>query len=123
MQSDWALVIEAKIDAWESDDQLALYDEWLAENTPGAEVLRVLLTPDARAAQTALDEWEPLSYLDLVRLFRAALPDLTSKPGYHFLRLYLAGVLRDICRWPIPMNREAVSLYQLLDYLKAGGNR
>lgn len=114
----WTLVIEAKIDAWEGVDQLARYDAWLKVHAADRDCLRILLTPDARNAASATEDWRCLSYLELVLSFRSVFEQLQEAPGYHFLRYYLAGVLRDVCRWPLPITADTDDLYGLLDYLK-----
>jgi PD-(D/E)XK nuclease superfamily protein len=99
----WILVIEAKIEAWEGAEQLSRYEEWLRGDDSGEnrEVFRVFLTPDARQAATARQDWTLLRFQELVEAFRDVLDQLRDKPGYHYLRFYIAGVLRDVCRWHI----------------------
>ena len=69
----WRLVIEAKIDAEEGEEQLSRYDKCLVEfdRRPATEVLRVFLTPDGREPSSA--EWKALSFLDLASVFAALL--------------------------------------------------
>ena len=117
-QVRWILVIEAKVYAWEGDSQLAKYDEWLNLECKGYRVLRVFLTPDGRAATGGDDEWEALSYLNLVRTFRPTYTALRGAPGFHFLQLYLAGVLQDICGWPSKVTADTRDPYSVLDYLR-----
>src|SRR3972149_3647246 len=90
---DWLLVIEAKIDAEEGEEQLSQYDDWLEPCPQSTEVIRVFLTPDGRAPRTNRAEWKwkVLSFVDLASVFRRVLPDLQDTPGYHFLRYYLTG--------------------------------
>ncbi len=118
----WVLVIEAKIDAKEDKSQLSRYDKWLNENYPSktTKVLRVLLTPHDKRCKSSSHEWKSLSFLDLVGIFRGV-SDLQDKPGYHFLRYYLAGVLRDICGFPVPIPEKSESCknpYELNYYLR-----
>jgi PD-(D/E)XK nuclease superfamily protein len=116
----WLLVIEAKIDAWEGERQLARYDEWIEAHAGNRRALRVFLTPDARASATACEEWTALSFLRLACILRGAFKDLQDKPGYHFLRFYLTGVLKDICRWSIPVGDpdHCADPYGVVEYLK-----
>lgn len=113
----WLLVIEAKIDAEEGDEQLAQYDKWIAKNAHSTNVLRVFLTPDGRKNQTGSEMWQELSFADLTRVFRLA-SGLHDKPGYHFLRYYLTGVLRDICKLSIPVGAHCEDPYTIADYLQ-----
>jgi hypothetical protein len=115
----WILVIEAKIGADEGEGQLEKYENWLPPEAGNRKVLRVLLTPDARNAVSGKKDWKRLSYLDLVRVFRGVYGQLSHAPGYHFLRYYLAGVLRDVCGWPLPVADHPRNPYALVAYLKA----
>jgi hypothetical protein len=114
----WTLVIEAKVDALEGKKQLALYDKWLSSHAAGREIFRVFLTPEGRAPTTGTKRWESLSFLELVRTFRGVYGGLRPAPGFHFLRLYLAGVLQDICGWPRDITGEAADPYAVASYLK-----
>jgi hypothetical protein len=115
----WVLALEAKIDAGEQDGQLAIYDQWLNSQYPNDTKLRVFLTSDGRAAETSANDWAPLSFLKLVCLFRRAVGGLKEKPGYHFVRFYLSGVLQDICGWSIPIRKDQGDPYAVADYLAA----
>jgi hypothetical protein len=114
----WLLVIEAKVDAWEGEGQLAKYEHWLRKEANGRRVLRVFLTPGARPAESGFEEWQPLSYLDLVRIFRKPYGQLSEAPGFHFLRFYLAGVLQDICHFRRDVNASVADPYTVVSYLK-----
>jgi PD-(D/E)XK nuclease superfamily len=114
----WTLVIEAKVDAWEGGGQLDKYDDWLHSHCAGRRVFRVFLTPDGRAPETGAEEWEPLSFLELVRILRGVYAALRHAPGFHFLRFYLAGVLQDVCRLPRIVGEDAADPYAVASYLK-----
>ncbi|HYV40082.1 MAG TPA: PD-(D/E)XK nuclease family protein [Gemmataceae bacterium] len=118
----WLLAIEAKVDAWESETQLAKYEKWLnlrASEQNVLNVFRVFLTPNGRAAQGGNEDWSALSFLDLVRTFHSTFARLRDAPGFHFLRFYLAGVLQDICGWPRTAIGVSTNPYLVLDYLKS----
>lgn len=117
----WLLMIEAKIDANEGVQQLKRYDKWAQKYSHGRDILRLFLTPDGRPAETADDDWTPISFLDLACLFRKHCPDLGHKPGYHFLRYYIAGVLKDIYHWNLPIGDPEFldDPYNFLEYLEA----
>jgi hypothetical protein len=114
----WLLAIEAKIDAAEGDQQLEKYDEWIDAHRGDRAAYRVFLTPEGRRPEAA--DWIPMSFLDLVRVFRKPYLQLRERPGFHFLRFYLTSVLKDICRWKIPLgDTEACEdPYGVVDYLK-----
>jgi hypothetical protein len=113
----WILVIEAKIDAEEGEEQLSQYDDWLERYSDSREVLRVFLTPNDRAPKTNSARWRTLSFVDLASIFRRT-AGLQDRPGYHFLRYYLTGVLRDICGLPVPITADCPNPYMAVDYLK-----
>jgi len=113
----WVLVIEAKIDAGEGEDQLQKYETWLRSKAVGRKIIRIFLTADRRPPETGAVEWEVLSFLDLVRIFRAAYGTLLHAPGFHFLRFYLAGILHDVCHFPRNIEKETADPYALASYL------
>ena len=123
----WVLVIEAKVDASEGNGQLDKYDEWLTRQRVGYRPYRVFLTPDGRSPETDDDKapnardnkWEPMSYLELVRIFRPVYDKLRDMPGFHFLRFYLAGVLQDVCGLPRHVSPDAPDPYAIAAYLKS----
>ncbi len=117
-ENSWLLVIEAKIDAEEGEEQLSQYDDWLERCPQPTEVFRVFLTPDGRAPRTNSAKWQILKFVDLASVFRRV-SGLQDRPGYHFLRYYLTGVLRDICRLPVLISSDSKNPYTAVDYLKS----
>jgi hypothetical protein len=75
---DWLLAIEAKIDAREGENQLERYDEWIDAHSGNRSIFRVFLTPDRRQGEAT--SWTPMSFLDLVRVFREPYLQLRGKP-------------------------------------------
>lgn len=116
----WVLAIEAKIDANKSDDQLSRYDEWLNSHHSDTELLRVFLTQDARASKTHTNNWQPLSFSKMAGIFWHV-SGLQDCQGYHFLRYYLTGVLREICDTQNPMESIDTDPYTAINYLRAQG--
>jgi hypothetical protein len=116
----WLLAIEAKIDASEGERQLDRYDRWIDAHRGNRAIFRVYLTPEGRRAESEGTDWTPLSFLDLVRVFRGPYIRLRQKPGFHFLRYYLTGILMDICRWELPVGapESCEDPYGFVDYLK-----
>jgi hypothetical protein len=116
-QIPWLMIIECKIDNNESDGQLTLYElyanEWLSRNENG-NILFIFITPDRNEGKTSQQRWETLSYEDLVVLFWSRAKFLKNCAGYHFLRLYLAGLLKDVQGWPIPLTETTDSPYKAL---------
>jgi hypothetical protein len=117
-RAGWVLAIEAKVDTWEGEDQLLKYEAWLRSRAAGRELFLVFLTPDGREPETGAEEWESLSFLELVRIFRTFYSGLRDAPGFHFLRFYLAGVLQDVCGLPRNVPDGTADPYAIASYLK-----
>lgn len=90
----WSLVVEAKIDASERKNQLS---ELLA-TAPHPHRLGVFLSVDGGHGTTADHAWARLSYRTWSRHLIAAIPDLAGTRGLPFLRMYITGLLEDVCR-------------------------
>lgn len=115
----WALVVEAKIGASEGRQQLAKYDTWLKANYRGFEVIRVFLTPHRDLySETATEEWRPLSFSEFVGVLRPVYFEMRGRPGFHFLRFYLAGVLQDICGFRWQPSSGIDDPYLVVEYLR-----
>lgn len=113
----WVLVIEAKIDSSESDHQLDRYNKEIrAEREKQIDCL--FLTPDGREAESGEQKWNALSFSALARVFCEATDKLATKPGYHFLRFYLAGILKDVLGLPVGDASRDYNQYKLLRFLK-----
>lgn len=96
------VIIEAKIDADEGDDQCSRYEEYArATEHAGERLGLIFLTPNGRdptsAGKRGPSRWRSISFLQLMALFREKLDLLQHRPGFPFLRLYMAGVLRNVC--------------------------
>jgi hypothetical protein len=105
-------------EAAEGEEQLSLYDDWLEYHPQPAAALRVFLSPNGRQPKTSSAKWRVLSFLNLASIFRQA-AGLQDKPGYHFLRYYLTGVLRDVCGLPVPISSDCENPYAAVDYLQS----
>ncbi len=117
----WVMVIEAKIDAGETKNQLKYIEEFLNIKYKNAKKFRIFLSRYKANPKTAkqIKKWKKLSFEDLVMAFRPEYDNLHNKEGFDFLRLYITGVLKDICNWPIPIkkNNSLVNIYDLIEYL------
>lgn len=115
----WLIVVECKIDHHETDDQLKYYEKeitkWKKNNKNGNEYL-IFLTKDKNEAETGTNKyyWRPVSFEELFASFWKQSKYLKNRPGYQFLRLYLAGVLKDIMGWTLPLDRSTDSPYEAL---------
>jgi len=83
------------------------------------DVCRIFLTPKGREASTA-EDWKALSFSQLARALCDAANSLRNKPGYHYLRFYVAGILKDILRLAIAKSptRGDPGRYRLLGFLE-----
>jgi len=117
--SGWVLAIEAKVDAWEGEAQLDKYEAWLRRRAAGRELFLIFLTKNGRSPETGTEEWESLSFLELVRIFRAVYGELRGAPGFHFLKFYLAGVLQDVCRCPRNVADGTANPHVVASYLQS----
>jgi hypothetical protein len=121
----WVLAIEAKIDAEESEDQLHDYDQWLEETFSDHKLMRIFLTPDKRKGTTSHTDWETCSYFEIAIIFSdVAKRNSFSKKhndSYPFLRYYIAGLLKDLSGFKLPIDRkdwrEKSNFFKLHKYL------
>jgi hypothetical protein len=116
------MIIEAKIDADEGFEQCSRYEEHVSLTAESDErVSLVFLTQDGRAPSTAAKggpvKWRTLSFIRVMALFRGCLEELQDKPGIDFLRLYMAGVLKDICKIECGRPDPSANPYALSTYL------
>jgi len=98
----WVMLIEAKVGAQERRAQLSDYDaalrKHLGSRAGDVLALRVFLTEQGRDARTAReDAWTSLGFKDLARELMRSYAQLEGKAGHPLLRIYLTGVLEDIC--------------------------
>lgn len=109
------VVIEAKIDANEGEDQLSRYEKALEPFVAGGgKVFYVYLTPDGRDEHTAGRDWENLSFMRLARILTHCADRLRDCAGYPILRLFIVSLLRDVDR----IGSSALdSLYAMDEYL------
>jgi hypothetical protein len=110
------MVIEAKIGASEGEDQLSQFEDRLEEHFSSAQVTRVFLTPEGRKPVSNTAVWKVMSYSELAGVLRRV-AGIREKPGYHFLRYYLTGVLRDVCGLQVPITLDCKNPYAAVDYL------
>ena len=117
------IVIEAKVDSSEGEDQLARYNAEIdrrRKEHSSENVCRIFLTPDEGREATTGKNWKALSFCQLARALCDAADSLKNKPGYHYFRFYVAGILRDILRLPIGKSpaRGDPGGYRLLGFLE-----
>lgn len=95
--TDWQLAVEAKVGASERDSQLSDYEGWLLQQE--RQTIGVYLTPHGSNPKTGRAiKWEVLSFERLAAVLWRACRGLPDGDGKTFLRFYLTGVLRDVCK-------------------------
>jgi len=94
---EFSIVIEAKINADEGEEQLKRYEEQCSLSTK-----LVFLTPDGREPKTTKNKnrWKFISWqqiaINLLR-FMESFKDKAEKPeGFHFLKYFTAAIIREI---------------------------
>ncbi|MBI5767423.1 MAG: PD-(D/E)XK nuclease family protein [Verrucomicrobia bacterium] len=115
----WLVIIEAKIDADEGEDQCRRYEEKCRGRSADERRL-VFLTVDGRAPKSGTEElWQGMAFVELMALFRHQLQYLVGTPGFQFLRLYMTGVLKDVCGIRCGPANDSGNIYMIGDYLGA----
>lgn len=102
-QPRWLLTIEAKIDAIESEGQLAKYREHALKD--GAEWLGIYLTPGGDDPDDE-EGWKTLSFSKLAAVLAAfcVSEQANDKPGHGFLKLYISGLIKDVLGHSLPID-------------------
>lgn len=119
---DWMVIVEAKIQAVEGEDQCARYESQFRKRMAGSDrTSLVFLTPEGRKAKSSTNRgtsgWKTLSFIRLMALFRQRLPSLEGLPGVEFLRLYMTGVLEDLYDLYCGRIGECDDVYRICEYL------
>ena len=123
-QNRWAMVIEAKIDAIESLEQLGHYEEAARD---GREWIGIFLTPEGTSPHTEREaKWKVLSFRhladDMLSYYLEQVEVANEKrAGADFLRLFIAGLLRDILELPVPVSSAQNNRFEIADFLKERG--
>lgn len=123
---NWLVVIEAKVEIDESENQLADYEEEARKYVKDAgnaflEPLFVFLTKDGHEGTTsAKGKWQPLSFQHITEILWCATQNNPAAPGFHLVRYYLSGILSDIYGWPLPMNEETThGKYAAVEFIRS----
>lgn len=124
----WLIVVEAKVDALESLDQLGSYEteakKWATKSEKAGnkyiDPIFVYLTREGKAAKRGSQNWRPITFEQISGLIWNSIKDREDAPGFHLTRYYISGVLADVCEWPIPLPRSIVpshlNRYSLLSF-------
>ena len=118
----WLVLVEAKIEANESEDQCAKYENQFRRAITSADrSALVFLTHDGRqsisSSKNGPSKWCPLSFINLAGLFWQESPALLGKPGLEFLRLYVTGVLKDLYELKCGQISDQDDIYRVGDFL------
>lgn len=115
----WLVIVEAKIDAGEGEDQCARYEKQCqGEIASSDRHVFVFLTPNGVKPKTAsTGSWERFTFIRLMALFRTQLPTLNGKSGFDVLRHYMTGVLQDLYQLNCGKISERDDLFLISEYL------
>ena len=126
----WLVVVEAKVESSESDEQLAYYEkeanDWFQKNENNSlepiEPLFVFLSIHGDEGQTVGDkDWITLTFQVLSDLLWTAAKNKKDAPGINILRHYITGILTDMYGWQLPIKPEtdnSANIYSILGFLR-----
>jgi len=116
----WLVIIEAKIDADEGENQCARYEMQCRERIASSDRHKLIfLTTNGKPPKTEskASSWRRCTFIRLMALFRTQLPLLTGKPGFDVLRHYMTGVLKDLYQLNCGRISERDDLFLISEYL------
>lgn len=121
---NWIVVVEAKVEAEESLDQLVFYEKeakkWAdkvkSSQSKHCNPIYIFLTREGKLAKRYKENWLPITFEHISRIIWESIKNKAEKPGFHLARLYIAGVLSDVCDWPLPLSVEKSNKYKLLEF-------
>lgn len=116
----WLVVVEAKVDAFESLDQLGSYEreanKWATKSKKAGDKyidpIFLYLTREGKAAKRGKQNWMPITFEQLSGIIWDSIKDQEDAHGFHLARYYISGVLAEVCEWPIPLPRSIVPSHQ-----------
>lgn len=113
----WTLCVEAKIDAPESDEQLAQYESGLPMI---GDWVGIFLTTDGRQPSSATKKtWQAVGIRELAETLARYYGTVRTAPGADFLRLFIAGLFRDILHISLPLTESSSGAFQIAYLLQA----
>jgi PD-(D/E)XK nuclease superfamily protein len=113
------IAIEAKIDAPLSTDQLRRYAEVISA-TNFAKKDCLYLTGEGHTVRLPRP-WKPVSFKSLAgAIWRAGYKNKAA-PGYQFVRMFVAGILKDVLKGPLPVDSQTSRPVWLYSYLNQEG--
>lgn len=117
---DWLIVIEAKVRAPDSPQQLSTYKQeatnWVSGRSEPIAPILVFLTSEGKSAKYDSDGWIQTTYEPLVAVIWNAIKGSSDKAGFHLISHYITGVLFDVCNWPQLPCSQADQLLKINPY-------
>jgi len=129
--SEWLVVIEAKVEANLSKEQLKPYEteakNWKNKNKNRLAPCFIYLKDGTDAdVNNRNNNWNPMSFVTLVEILWPKIKSakitnsLQYSDGYHLARYYLAGILSDIEGWTLPLKVSNGGFdYQKIDFARS----
>jgi hypothetical protein len=122
----WLVIVEAKVESFESEFQLSDYSKeakkWF-ENSPTYSIqpLLVFLTKDEIEIESNGDsDWKQITFDQLADTIWRAAKLGANASGIHLVRHYLSGVLSDMYGWSLPITKsnDQYDIYSTLSFLR-----
>ena len=111
------IILEMKIDSRATQIQLDLYTQTV-EQMNFDRKFYVFIAPFGTQLPGDRSDWKFVSFSKLARaIWRGALKNKEA-PGYHFSRYYVAGLLADVLKWPLPVHHDTNRPIAILSYLE-----
>jgi hypothetical protein len=119
----WLVVIEAKLEA-SLTDQLYFYEKeaslWQKEKGEQRTLEPCFVyLKDGSLTNEEDEKWIPLAFTDLFDSIWPTVKKFPDAAGYHLIRYYLGGILKDVAHWPLPLVKASSVNYQALSYLRS----
>jgi len=115
----WLVIVEAKVNADEGEDQCARYEkQCYAKIASSDQYAFVFLTRNGLKPKTGtIRSWKLCTFIRLMALFRTQLPELTDKQGFYVLRHYMTGVLKDLYQLNCGKISERDDIFCISEYV------
>lgn len=115
------VVVETKIDSPQKPEQLRAYTQAIG-NLQGFDK-RVLIHLVLDSERSLPKGWIRASFKTLAAAIWRGASSKPEAPGYHFCRLFVAGILADLLETPLPIERHISRPVLVYSYLKQEGSQ
>lgn len=102
----FTFAVEAKIDSTERNEQLEIYNKYLADKP---KVIKLYLTIDEKKASSK--DWKSISWLKIVNILVNTIQHNQKQAGYEFICYFISSIYSQL----YGHNVNCLNIYQLLD--------